>query len=72
MLPFGKALMVLGVILFMLGAILFVGSRFGLGRLPGDVSVQRGNWSLHAPIVTCIVLSIVLTIVLNVALRFLR
>ena len=49
-----------------------MGSRFGLGRLPGDVSLQRGNWSFQAPIVTCIVLSVVLTVVLNLLLRLFR
>ena len=69
---FGKILMALGAMFFVLGAIVFVGSRFGLGRLPGDVSLQRGNWSFQAPIVTCIVLSVVLTVVLNLLLRLFR
>jgi hypothetical protein len=68
----GKILMALGAMLFVLGAVLVFGARFGLGQLPGDISVQRGNWSLHAPIVTGIVLSIVGTIVLNILLRFFR
>lgn len=69
---FGKILMGFGALLFVVGAIVFIGSRFGLGQLPGDISLQRGNWSLQAPIVTSIVLSIVLTIVVNIALRFFR
>ena len=72
MLPLGKALMVLGALLFVVGVLLAVGARFGLGQLPGDISVTRGSWSFHAPLVTCIVLSIVLTIVLNLILRLLR
>ena len=69
---FGKILMALGAMLFVLGAIVLAGSRFGLGRLPGDISLQRGNWSVQAPIVTGIVLSIVLTVVLNLLLRLFR
>ena len=69
---FGKILMGFGALIFIVGAILVIGSRFGLGQLPGDISVQRGNWSFHAPIVTSIVLSIVLTVVVNIVLRFLR
>jgi hypothetical protein len=33
-----------------------------LGRLPGDVYIQRGNWSFYFPVVTCLVISIVLTL----------
>ncbi|RPJ83368.1 MAG: DUF2905 domain-containing protein [Acidobacteria bacterium] len=39
-----------------------------LGRLPGDVVVRRGSYTLYFPIVTCIVLSLLLTL----ALTFLR
>ena len=48
-------------------AILIVGiawplvSRIGLGRLPGDVVIERGGTSFYFPIVTCIVISIVLS-----------
>jgi hypothetical protein len=69
---FGKVLMGFGVLIFVAGALLLAGSRFGLGQLPGDISLQRGNWSFHAPIVTSLVLSIVLTVVVNVLLRFFR
>lgn len=69
---FGKILMGFGLLVFIVGAIVFIGGRFGLGQLPGDISVQRGNWSFQAPVVTSIVLSIVLTVVVNIVLRFLR
>ena len=36
-------------------------SRIGLGRLPGDITVQRGNTSFYFPLVTCIVVSVVLS-----------
>jgi len=36
-------------------------SRIGLGRLPGDIMVQRGTTSLYFPLATCIVISIVLS-----------
>jgi len=48
-------------------AILIVGiawplvSRIGLGRLPGDVVIERGGTSFYFPIVTCIVISVVLS-----------
>ncbi len=36
-------------------------SRVGLGRLPGDIMIQRGNTSFYFPLVTCIVISIVVS-----------
>jgi Protein of unknown function (DUF2905) len=36
-------------------------SRIGLGRLPGDIVVQRGNTSFYFPLVTCILISIALS-----------
>jgi Protein of unknown function (DUF2905) len=36
-------------------------SRIGLGRLPGDITVQRGTTSFYFPLATCIVISIVLS-----------
>ena len=65
-----KILMGAGALLVLAGIVLFVGSRLGLGRLPGDIAWQRGNTSIYFPIVTSIVLSIVLTIVLNLFLRW--
>ncbi len=40
-----------------------------LGRLPGDIAVQRGNWSFYFPLATSILLSLVLTVVLNLFAR---
>lgn len=68
----GKMLIALGVLLLVVGAVLIFGNRFGLGQLPGDLSLRRGNTSVYFPIVTSIVLSIVLTVVLNLLLRFFR
>jgi TRAP-type uncharacterized transport system fused permease subunit len=36
-------------------------SRIGLGRLPGDIVIERGSTSFYFPLVTCIVISIVLS-----------
>ena len=62
-------LVLLGVVLVVLGAILWLGGAFGgkipfLGRLPGDIHVQRGNLSFYFPLTTSIILSIVLTLIL--------
>ena len=69
----GRMLMVAGAGLFILGAVLMVAGRIPwLGQLPGDVTYQRGNMTIFAPIGTMIVISIVLTIVINVLARLLR
>jgi hypothetical protein len=36
-----------------------------LGRLPGDIYIQRGNWSLYVPLATCLLLSVILTLVFS-------
>jgi Protein of unknown function (DUF2905) len=62
---FGKILVILGVIIFVAGILLWKFGGFGpLGKLPGDISVQRGNFSFSFPIVTCLILSVVLTLVM--------
>lgn len=66
----GKGLMMLGVVLLLVGGLMWMGGRAGLGSLPGDISVRRGNTSLYVPIVSSIVLSILLTVVLNLLARF--
>ena len=60
----GKLLIVIGMMLVVVGAVLYAGSRlpFRLGRLPGDIMVQGKNSTFYFPIVTCLVLSLVLTL----------
>jgi Protein of unknown function (DUF2905) len=69
----GRALLLIGGAIVVLGVLLLLAGRIPLlGRLPGDISIRRGNTSFYFPIVTCIVLSVVLTVILNVALWLLR
>jgi Protein of unknown function (DUF2905) len=61
----GRALIVLGVVIAVVGLFLVFFDRVPwLGRLPGDIQVQRGNWTFYFPLGTSILLSIVLTLVL--------
>jgi hypothetical protein len=66
---FGKILMLMAVLLFVAGAIVFLLGRTGGGFLPGDIVVRRGNFTFAFPIVTSIVVSIVLTLLLNLISR---
>jgi hypothetical protein len=63
---FAKLLIVFGIVLAAVGALLlFVGKVPYLGRLPGDIYIQRRNFSFYIPITTSILLSIILTLVLS-------
>jgi len=53
----------LGLVILVAGIAWPLLSRIGLGRLPGDILVQRGGASFYFPLVTCIIISIVLSIV---------
>ncbi len=67
---FGKIILLMGVFLVIFGGLIIVsGKIFNLGRLPGDIFVQRGNFTFYFPIVTSILLSILLTIILNLLFR---
>ncbi len=66
----GRLLILFGILVAIIGvAIVLIGKVPGLGRLPGDIVIQQGNFSCFFPIVTSIILSILLTIVLNLLLR---
>jgi len=56
----GKLVMIAGVVLVAIGALIRWTS---VGRLPGDVMIRRGNFTLYFPLVSSIVISIVLTLV---------
>jgi uncharacterized protein HemY len=56
-----RLLIVIGLALLLAGIAWPLLSRIGLGRLPGDIVIQRGSTSFYFPLVTCIVISIVLS-----------
>jgi len=61
----GKALILVGVFTLLLGVFLAFGPRIPwLGRLPGDIHVEREGFSLHFPLMTCILLSLLISAVL--------
>lgn len=53
-----------GLVLIGLGVLWMVGERFGLGRLPGDVVVERGNVRFYFPLASSLVLSLVVSLLL--------
>ena len=59
-----RFLIVAGVILILAGILWPFIARLGVGRLPGDIVVSRGNTTFYFPIVTSLILSLVLSAVL--------
>ena len=61
----GKYVVMIGVVLVVAGVILWrFPSLFGwVGKLPGDISLQKGNFSFYFPVVTCILISIVASLI---------
>ena len=69
----GRTLLLFGVLLAIVGGVILLVAKVpGIGRLPGDILIQRDNISCFFPIATCILLSIVLTILLNVLFRIMN
>jgi hypothetical protein len=69
----GKILILAGGVLVLLGALVWLLSGTGLiGRLPGDIRIERPGFTCIFPLASMILLSIFLTIVLNVILRMMK
>lgn len=59
-----KLLIVCGLLIAVVGVVLLLAGRLPwIGRLPGDVYIQRGHWSFYFPLATSILVSVVLTLV---------
>jgi hypothetical protein len=66
----GKLLIILGVITTLVGLVMWSGfAPKWLGRLPGDIRIEREQSVFYFPIVTCIVLSILLSLLLSIFRR---
>lgn len=59
-----RALIVLGAVLIALGLLWPLLAKSGLGRLPGDIVMERENFRLYVPLATSVVISLALTLVL--------
>ena len=66
----GKFLVIAGTVIILLGAILWSGvAPTRLGRLPGDIRIEREHSVFYFPIVTCIIISIVLSLLFSIFRR---
>ena len=64
-----KTLIVLGIGIALLGCLLYFGGKLGMGKLPGDIYIRKGNFTFYFPIVTCVIASIVLTLIFSIFRR---
>lgn len=68
-----KLLMAAGAVLFLVGLIwMLVGKSIPLGRLPGDIAIEKENVRFYFPIVTCILISVVLSVVMYLVRLFMK
>jgi len=66
----GKFIFIAGVFLVITGGLLMLAGKIpGLGRLPGDILVQRGNFTFYFPVVTMVIVSVVLTLLVNLLFK---
>ncbi len=66
---FGKAILSIGVILIIVGLLMMLGNKLGIGKLPGDIYLEKGNFKFFFPITTSIILSIILSLLLKIFRR---
>ncbi len=60
----GRFLVILGLVLVVMGLLLPFLGKLGLGRLPGDIVIERDGFRLYIPLMTSLLVSLVLTLVL--------
>ena len=63
----GKFLLIAGLVIAAAGGLIMLG--LPLGRLPGDISFKRGNFSFYFPLATSILVSIILTLLFTILRR---
>jgi hypothetical protein len=70
MAPIGKSLVFAGIAIVVVGVVLWgLSSVPYVGKLPGDIYLRRGNVSFYFPLATCLLISIVATILLSLMRR---
>ncbi len=65
MYPIGKLLLIVGIFLALVGLVLMFYDRIPfLGKLPGDINIEKPGFQIHIPLMTSLLLSVVLTLIL--------
>ncbi len=70
----GRYLMIGGIVLFLVGGGLYFSAKLGLplGRLPGDIRIERDGFSFYFPVTSSILVSVLLTIMVHLVIRLLK
>lgn len=69
----GRWLITAGIIMSIVGAVFLLAGRIPwLGRLPGDILIEREHFRLFIPITTMLIASLILTIIVNILARIWR
>ncbi|KKM81602.1 hypothetical protein LCGC14_1328120 [marine sediment metagenome] len=64
MADFGKLFIFIGLLLVVIGIVFIVGNKIPfIGKLPGDIAIERQNFNFYFPITTCIIISIILSLI---------
>lgn len=68
----GKTIIFIGLALVVIGAALTIAGKLGLpfGKLPGDITYQRKNVTIFAPLGSMLILSLVISLILNIFSRW--
>ena len=64
-----RVLIRIGIFLVIAGIIIKILPNFKFAPLPGDITIEKKNFTFYFPIVTCIVISIALTVIVNLFFR---
>jgi len=69
-----RTLMIGGIVLFLVGGGIYLSAKLGLplGRLPGDIRIEREGFSFYFPLASSILVSVVLTVILNIIARIFK
>lgn len=69
----GKFLIFVGIFIMVMGLLMTLWGKIpGLGKLPGDIYIEKDNFTFFFPIVSCLVISVVLTVIVNLVVRLLN
>ncbi len=68
----GKYILIVGLIIALIGILIYFFHDYfkWIGKLPGDISIEKGNFRFYFPLVTMILISIVITAIINIIKRF--
>ncbi len=61
----GRFLITAGLVILAVGFLFLVADKLPIGRLPGDLNIEKNGFKLFIPVTTCILVSVVITLIVN-------